>query len=260
MILETLIRKTKQYEENISKEIYAISHSLNLGLLSFTGFKKVFGINGSSAPLLIQEKPVTGNISKLFENINSLIIPVINDKIDIGKTRYFQSEVYPIRVEGIFFGSFSLAELEMLQETIESKAFTYLYQTLPARKDEIKWTASDAENYVVSADLPLSSIEDQDFQPIQNSEITLDFSQVSDISRNYHQKDLVLIKFTEINGGMSQKVKDQILERLTSLKTAIREAIEEAKAVQVVASEPIGERILNFIHYGNDQGQEDYPF
>lgn len=155
------------------------------------------------------------------------------------------------------WGEFSTLELLRLRSFLDSKDLNNMYQTLPVRRDEVKWTESkDPEmnsKYIFETENTESpnrtTLKDMFILPDPNVALLKDGSGYkAQVASKDTQVVMGIGTVQFFSGEISHRQRAAILSRLSVLKEAVREALAKANEVEVVQSGFTAEKIFGFIH------------
>lgn len=261
MILSTLMRNTTSMQESMEEALRYKSHMINIQHLIFNGFKKVFGIKGEKpTAVMIQNKFVTDDASLLLETIKGYGADLLNNNLSIAGSKSNSSKRYNLEIDREIIGDFTLLELEALHQLLSNETIQYYYESLPTRSADIVWRQMDHNKHLFTSGPQPLICDHCHFQHDNNATLTFDLSQTARLSSIYHESDFTLLEYEQLSSALSLRHKKSILDRLSTLKNAVAELLDEARAIPIETAGNIGQKIFNYIHTGNGQGEEFIPY
>lgn len=160
-------------------------------------------------------------------------------------------------VDGEDWGEYSTLELLRLRSFLDSNEISKMYQTLPVRRDDIKWSESkDPEvkgDYIWETEV----FESPNRTTLKESYILEDrnvilLKDASGYKPQVATKDTPVVMGMQtiqyFSGGISHRQRAEALRRLSILKEAVREALAKANEVEIIQSGLTAQKIFGFIH------------
>jgi len=160
-------------------------------------------------------------------------------------------------VDGDDWGKYTTLELLRLRSFLDSKELSKMYETLPVRRDDIKWVRSNdsemkSENIwetEVFESANRTTLKESYILPDPNIQLLKDGA---GYKPQIASKDTQVILGTQtvqhFSGEVSHRDRAAMLHRLSKLKEAVREALAKANEVEVVQSGLTAEKIFGYIH------------
>src|SRR6266850_1712095 len=256
-----LLAKTEhsssQYNANILEYVNTFKDKAKAHI--FTGLRQTYQANEGylDEPSKKGFKPVQNTVPEYLKYFLEICGQHVSNVFTIEATNSSGMAKAKLMIEGEEWGEFSTLELLRLRTFLDSKELIAMYQTLPVRRDDIKWKkSSDAE---AKGDLIWETeVYDSPNRTTLKEAYILEDPNIGQLKDAAGYKPQIASKDTQVvmgnqtvqyfSGEISHRERAAILSRLSKLKEAGREALAKANEVQVVPSGLTAEKIFGYIH------------
>lgn len=217
--------------------------------------------------------PKPGTMDIPGERVNKLVVTTVDEKLAYlqeGAKEYidalFSQEKTnasglakaKLVVDGLGFGEFTSMELLRLKSLLESGTFKELYENIPVRNDDERWSKTSNESYSKRNIFESDIREGISKSVIKESYILPDPNIGKDNGAKYTpqigSKDTIIelgeYTYQKFSGESSHVERAAILSRRSKLLTAVIEALKVANDAEAIPSEMTSDKLFNYLHTG----------
>lgn len=259
--LNVLLAKTDHLTSVFQKGIEEFAKFFKAQQGQFKGEKKTFEAN----PNIIEE---------LGDKVNKLVVTTVDEKLkwlEDGSAEYinalFSMEATnasgnakaELKVADVSFGTFTSLELLRLKSLLDNGKLIEMYETIPVRNDDEKWTLCENDMYRGRKTIFESSALEGTKKTKTIESYILPDPNVAAIKAGQYAPQLgkketivELGKFTfqRFSGEYSHLQRAEILQRRSILLSAVIVALKTANEAEVVESTMTAEKLFNYLHRG----------
>lgn len=258
--LNVLLAKTDHLASSFKKGLEDYVKFFKASQGAFKGEKKTYS-------------PKPGTIDIPGERVNKLVVTTVDEKLNYlqeGAKEYidalFSQEKTnasgvakaKLIVGDLNFGEFTSMELLRLKSLLEGGTFKELYENIPVRNDDERWTKTSNDSYANRNVFESDERAGISKSVIKESYILSDPNIGKVDGAKYTPqmgtKDTIIelgdYTYQKFSGESSHVERAGILARRTKLLTAVIEALKVSNDVEVVPSEMTSDKIFNFLHKG----------
>lgn len=166
----------------------------------------------------------------------------------------------PLIVQGKTLGEFSAMELLRLKSLLDEPALVSMYQALPVRSDTSNWVDVEDKEYNDAKYIYMSQVFTISHPTTLKESYVLKDPNIDFLKTTDRYTPSVATRDTRLNmgtqevqnfsGEITHREKAAVLNRLTLLKVAVKEALVKANEAAVVPSQMTAEKIFSFLHRG----------
>lgn len=225
----------------------------------FRGIRQTYQAKGDylDEPSKRGNTPVQNTVSEYLKYLVDHAAPHLTNLFNVEATNASGTAKARLIVDDIDFGELSTLELLRLKSFLDQQELNTMYSTLPVRPDTQTWKLSEDEEYKGKGIYETETFQNPNRTTLKEAYILPDpnIQHIKDASRYTPQ---VVTKDTQIvmgeqtvqwfTGETSHRERAAILSRLTNLKGAVRQALEEANHAEVIPSQLTAEKIFNYLH------------
>lgn len=258
--LNVLLAKTDHLASVFKKGLEDYVKFFKTSQGSFKGEKKTY-----------EAKP--GTIDLPNERVNKLVVTTVDEKLDYleksskeyidalfsqEKTNASGLAKAKLIVDGLNFGEFTSMELLRLKSLLESGTFKELYENIPVRNDDEKWTKTSNDSYANRNIFESDLREGIQKSVMKESYILTDpnigKSEGGKYTPQIATKDTVIelgnYAYQRFSGESSHVERAAILARRSKLLTSVIEALKIANDAEAVSSEMTSDKLFSYLHRG----------
>lgn len=204
-------------------------------------------------------RPVRNTVPEYLEYLEKTSNEYVSNLFALEATNASGTATARLVVDGEDFGELTTLELLRLKSFLDHQELNTLYQSLPVRPDNQMWKESDDEEFRGKPVWATQLFENPHRTTLKEPFILKD-PNIEFVKDGKGYQPQVQYRDTPIimgeqqvqwfSGEISHRERADILERLTKLKGAVKEALAKANEVEIVPSPLTGQKVFGYLRTG----------